>query len=55
MNCKDTENLFAYEKIENWPPFTYRDYPEVSNETMKAFIDFLGTENTRNKRKALQP
>jgi len=55
MSDKDTKNLLPYEKIENWPPFTYRDYPEVTPETLQAFIDFLGTENTSKERKALQP
>ncbi|MEJ2241815.1 MAG: radical SAM protein [Candidatus Bathyarchaeota archaeon] len=55
MSEKDTKNLVPYEKIKNWPPFTYRDYPEVTPETLKAFIDFLETENNSNKRKALQP
>jgi oxygen-independent coproporphyrinogen-3 oxidase len=39
----------------HWPPYTYRDYPEVSPETLQAFMDFLGTENTSNTRKELQP
>lgn len=55
MNEKDTKNLVPYEKIKNWPPFTYRDYPDVNPKTLKAFIDFLETENNSDKRKALQP
>ena len=55
MSEKDTKNLVPYEKIKNWPPFTYRDYPEVTPETLRSFIDFLKTENNSNKRKALQP
>ena len=55
MSEKDTKNLVPYEKIKNWPPFTYRDYPEVTPETLRSFIDFLETENNSNKRKALQP
>jgi oxygen-independent coproporphyrinogen-3 oxidase len=55
MSEKDTKNFVPYEKIENWPPFTYRDYPEVTPKTFKAFLDFLETENNSKKRKALQP
>jgi oxygen-independent coproporphyrinogen-3 oxidase len=55
MTDKTTEIPDAYEKTEHWPPYTYRDYPDVTPETLKAFINFLGTENTSNERKGLQP
>ncbi len=55
MSDQDTKNLVPYDKIKNWPPFTYRDYPDVNPKTFKAFLDFLETENNSKKRKALQP
>jgi oxygen-independent coproporphyrinogen-3 oxidase len=51
----NTETSAVYEKAMHWPPYTYRDYPEVAPETLKAFIEFLGTENTSKNRKELQP
>ena len=51
----NTETSAVYEKAMRWPPYTYRDYPEVAPETLKAFTEFLGTENTSNNRKELQP
>jgi coproporphyrinogen III oxidase-like Fe-S oxidoreductase len=51
----NTENSAVYNKAINWPPYTYRDYPEVAPETLQAFTEFLGTKNTSNNRKELQP
>ena len=51
----NTETSAVYDKAINWPPYTYRDYPEVAPETLQAFTEFLGTENTSNNRKELQP
>src|SRR4030066_1311709 len=45
----------AYESRENWPPYTYRDYPTIKPETYKAFLDFLNTENTSGRLMELQP
>ncbi len=39
----------------NWPPYTYRDYPDINPETYKKFMEFLNTENTSNKLMELQP
>lgn len=39
----------------NWPPYTYRDYPDIKPETYRAFMEFLSTENTSNKLMELQP
>ena len=50
-----TDTSIVYEKAMHWPPYTYRDYPKVDSETLKAFIELLGTENTSNTRKELQP
>ena len=27
----------VYESRANWPPYTYRDYPDIKPETYKAF------------------
>jgi coproporphyrinogen III oxidase-like Fe-S oxidoreductase len=51
----NTDTSIVYEKAMHWPPYTYRDYPKVDSETLKAFIELLGTENTSNTRKELQP
>lgn len=45
----------AYEERANWPPYTYRDYPEIKPEAYKAFIEFLNTENTTGRLMELQP
>ncbi|MGF3522853.1 MAG: coproporphyrinogen-III oxidase family protein [Candidatus Bathyarchaeia archaeon] len=45
----------AYEQRTNWPPYTYRDYPEIKPETYKAFLEFLNTENTTGRLMELQP
>lgn len=45
----------AYESRENWPPYTYRDYPDIKQETYDSFIDFLSTENKSDKVLELQP
>lgn len=55
MKGKDTEILRAYEGAEHWPPYTYRDYPDVAPENLHSFINFLGTENTSREKKELQP
>ena len=55
MPNKHSETSSGYEKTMHWPPYTYRDYPEVVPETLQAFMDFLGTENTSSERKELQP
>jgi len=55
MTDKHAITSSAYEKTKHWPPYTYRDYPEVVPETLQAFMDFLGTKNTSSERKELQP
>jgi oxygen-independent coproporphyrinogen-3 oxidase len=45
----------AYESRENWPPYTYRDYPDIKPETYEAFLKFLNTENTSGRLMELQP
>jgi oxygen-independent coproporphyrinogen-3 oxidase len=45
----------VYLSRSNWPPYTYRDYPDINPETYKAFMEFLSTENTSKKLMELQP
>ena len=45
----------VYDSRENWPPYTYRDYPDIKPETYQAFIEFLTTENTSGRLMELQP
>jgi oxygen-independent coproporphyrinogen-3 oxidase len=45
----------VYDSRANWPPYTYRDYPDIKPETYKSFMEFLSTENTSKKLMELQP
>jgi coproporphyrinogen III oxidase-like Fe-S oxidoreductase len=45
----------AYEERANWPPYTYRDYPDIKPETYESFLKFLDTENTTGRLMELQP
>jgi oxygen-independent coproporphyrinogen-3 oxidase len=45
----------VYDLRTNWPPYTYRDYPDIKPETYKAFTEFLSTENTSKRLMELQP
>ena len=45
----------AYNARETWPPYTYRDYPEIEPKTYNSFMEFLSTENTSGKLMELQP
>jgi len=47
--------LEAYGERANWPPYTYRDYPEIKAETYQAYLNFLSTENTSGRLMELQP
>jgi coproporphyrinogen III oxidase-like Fe-S oxidoreductase len=44
-----------YDSRENWPPYTYRDYPDIGPEAYESFIEFLSTENTSGRLMELQP
>jgi coproporphyrinogen III oxidase-like Fe-S oxidoreductase len=48
-------NELPYEKLEHWPPMTYRNNLETTVETLTAFSSYLETENTSKKCKELQP
>jgi oxygen-independent coproporphyrinogen III oxidase len=45
----------VYDSRENWPPYTYRDYPDIKPEAYEAFMKFLNTENTSGRLMELQP
>jgi oxygen-independent coproporphyrinogen-3 oxidase len=45
----------VYDSRENWPPYTYRDYPDIKHETYESFMKFLATENTSGRLMELQP
>jgi len=51
----DQNKLDVYDSRANWPPYTYRDYPDIKSETYKSFMEFLSTENTSKKLMELQP
>ena len=55
MTKPDAQTSAVYEKTMHWPPYTYRDYPEVKPDSIQEFIEFLGTENKSNVKKQLQP
>jgi oxygen-independent coproporphyrinogen-3 oxidase len=45
----------VYGSRENWPPYTYRDYPDIGPKTYNAFMEFLSAENTSDRLMELQP
>ena len=51
----DQNKSDAYSSRENWPPYTYRDYPDIEPEMYKSFMEFLSTENTSGRLMELQP
>jgi coproporphyrinogen III oxidase-like Fe-S oxidoreductase len=56
MNKSTTpSNSNSYEERANWPPYTYRDYPDIKSETYQAFTEFLNTENKSGRLMELQP
>jgi coproporphyrinogen III oxidase-like Fe-S oxidoreductase len=50
----ETQN-WPYEKLEHWPPMTYRDTGSVNTEDLLSFKDFLSNENGNGRNKELQP
>jgi coproporphyrinogen III oxidase-like Fe-S oxidoreductase len=44
-----------YNKLEHWPPMTYRNHSTVTSELRTAFADFLEIENTSKHNMELQP
>ena len=55
MTASNGNKSEPYEEVENWPPYTYTEYPEVTPENMKAFTEFLNTENEVGLKMELQP
>jgi coproporphyrinogen III oxidase-like Fe-S oxidoreductase len=54
MKEKTEEDLYRNQERENWPPYTYRDYPDITPENYRSFLSFLRTENTRHLEMELQ-
>jgi len=54
-NSPSQNTAEVYGSRETWPPYTYRDYPDIEPETYKSFMDFLSTENTSGRLMELQP
>ncbi len=52
--CQHTKSD-VYDCRSNWPPYTYRDYPNIEPETYQSFMKFLDTENTSGRLMELQP
>ena len=52
---KRQEILNAYEFRKQWPPYTYREYSDVTPKILKEYTEFLDTENTSKKKMELQP
>src|SRR3990170_4137011 len=51
----ETNESEVYDSRTTWPPYTYRDYPDIKPETYESFMEFLSTENTSKKLMELQP
>ncbi len=51
----DNGKAEVYDTRSNWPPYTYRDYPDIEPKTYEAFMQFLETENTSGRLMELQP
>ena len=53
--AEENHDDWPYDKIEHWPPMTYRNLAAPTEETLKAFTDFLEKENSKPHKKQLQP
>lgn len=51
----ESHDGWPYNKIEHWPPMTYRNRSVPTPETITAFADFLKTENPTDQNRELQP
>jgi len=51
----ESHDGWPYNKIEHWPPMTYRDRLVPTPEATAAFADFLKTENPTDQNRELQP
>ena len=52
---KQEDNTLPYNKLEHWPPLTYRNQTPVSAKELSDFKAFLSTENHTEGDKELQP
>jgi coproporphyrinogen III oxidase-like Fe-S oxidoreductase len=55
QDSSEKEKLSVYDSRENWPPYTYRDYPSITSEVYSSYLEFLSTENSSKKVMELQP
>lgn len=53
MPLEPSDNL--YNKLEHWPPMTYRTCSDTNPETFGDFLSFLNTENKNKHNMELQP
>jgi coproporphyrinogen III oxidase-like Fe-S oxidoreductase len=44
-----------YDKLEHWPPMTYRNRSTINSDSTNTFMEFLETENTYKHNMELQP
>lgn len=51
----ESHDGWPYDKIEHWPPMTYRDRSVSTSETLAVFTDFLKTGNSTDQNRELQP
>jgi coproporphyrinogen III oxidase-like Fe-S oxidoreductase len=52
---KQENDNWPYNKLEHWPPLTYRDRSPVTVKELSDFREFLNTENQTDGNKELQP
>lgn len=55
MKSRTGENSCCYEKSEHWPPYTYREFPSATTDSLRSFLDFLDSENSNHGKSELQP
>jgi coproporphyrinogen III oxidase-like Fe-S oxidoreductase len=55
MTTNSGDKSEPYEEVENWPPYTYTEYPEVTEENIRAYREFLNKENQVGLKMELQP
>ena len=51
----ENRDEWPYEKIEHWPPMTYRNCSVPTSKDLTSFTNFLKTENSTSQNKELQP
>ncbi|MCJ7762926.1 radical SAM protein, partial [Candidatus Bathyarchaeota archaeon] len=53
--CADDKDGWPYDRIEHWPPMTYRERVTSTASALSAFTAFLKTEPSREHVRELQP